>query len=145
MGRKGGGLDVKYRREEEQVEFSFPLLPRIYFPVIRVVSRLRARNERGIDFASWKTRPSSLEIRHHCAPPSLSLLFLPRFSPGGENAKITRGLGFASTTRRNSVVLWRTIISASPELVRPNFRQLWWKQLCCSLAFLRRVGNYARA
>lgn len=121
--RSGGGLDVKYRGEEEQVEFSFPLLDRIYSGVIRVVSRLRPGND-GIDFVLWKTRYiSSLEI--HCAPsfpplrPFPAFPFLPRFSPA-ERKNNSRSR-FASTTRRNSVLLWRTIISASLQLVQPTF------------------------
>ena len=73
--RSGGGLDVKYRGDEGQVEFS--LLDRIYSAVIRVVYD---RGNDGIDFVSRKTI-SSTEIHRHPFPPILPLS--TSFLPGG--------------------------------------------------------------
>lgn len=87
--RSGGGLDVKYRGDEGQVEFS--LLDHIYSAVIRVVYD---RGNDGIDFVSRKTR-YNLFLGDSPPPfpprppyPSPFYLVSPR-----RNAKITRGLG----------------------------------------------------
>lgn len=78
--RSGGGLDVKYRGDEGQVEFS--LLDRIYSAVIRVVYD---RGNDGIDFVSRKTRYNLfLGDSPPPFPPALPILPLSTsFLPGG--------------------------------------------------------------
>lgn len=91
--RSGGGLDVKYRGEEEvevevveQVEFSFPLLDRIYSGVIRVVSRLRPERRYRFRFVENSVHLFLGDSLRATLSPSTPLSCLPlstSFLPGG--------------------------------------------------------------